>query len=203
VKTNRKVPKNAQKTLVLFDFDGTITSKDTFWHFLRFAKGDFVLLFGLVFVTLKQVFTFGNFDNSSLKAAILAHFFKGNSQNEMLLLGEKYYLEKMPLFLKKEMLLTITNHKNENTDFALVSASIDCWLLPFAKEHNMTLICTELAYKNDIFTGFFATPNCNFDEKARRINLHFDLENYSKIIAFGNSEGDRAMFDLADEYFLV
>jgi phosphatidylglycerophosphatase C len=203
VKTKHKTPKNAQKALILFDFDGTITSRDSFWHFLRFTKGDFSLFVGLVLVTLKQVFSFGRFDNSTLKAAILSHFFKGFSENELMLLGEKYFNARMTLILKPEILLKIESYKNENAEIALVSASIDCWLLPFAQAHNMKLICTELKYENGIFTGYFATPNCNHEEKATRIKEHFNLEGYTKIVAYGNSKGDLAMFGLANEYFWV
>jgi phosphatidylglycerophosphatase C len=192
-----------QKTLILFDFDGTITSKDSFWDFLRFVKGDFSLFIGLVLATLKQVFSLGKFDNSTLKAAILSHFFKGFSENELIILGEKYFHTRMQHILKPKILLKIESYKKENSELALVSASIDCWLLPFAKAHGMTLICTELAYKKGIFSGYFATPNCNYEEKATRIKARFNLENYLKIIAFGNSKGDQAMLDLADEYFLV
>ena len=47
--------------------------------------------------------------------------------------------------------------------------------------------------------GAFATPNCNREEKARRIRAAFDLQQFASIIAYGNSSGDAAMFALAQE----
>jgi phosphatidylglycerophosphatase C len=192
-----------EKHLILFDFDGTITQKDSFWHFLRFIIGDFKLVFGLLGVVIKQVLQLGGFDNATLKAAILSQFFKGKSKNELLSLGEKYFKAQMPLILSPKMCTLIAEYQSPNTDIALVSASIDFWLAPFAKANNMTLICTNLEYKNGYFTGKFATPNCNKEEKALRIKAQFDLNNYSKIVAYGNSDGDKAMFSLANQYFYV
>ena len=37
-----------KKVLALFDFDGTLTKKDTMFEFIRFSKGNLMLLIGLI-----------------------------------------------------------------------------------------------------------------------------------------------------------
>jgi HAD superfamily phosphoserine phosphatase-like hydrolase len=78
-----------------------------------------------------------------------------------------------------------------------VSASLDIWVKPFADKYGVSCLCTETQYINGKCTGKFETPNCNGLEKANRIRQRYDLAQYNEVIAYGNSRGDAAMFDLA------
>ena len=51
--------------------------------------------------------------------------------------------------------------------------------------------------ENGYFTGKFATSNCNYQEKKKRIEEEIDLSFYDEVIAFGDTEGDKIMFSLA------
>ena len=62
----------------------------------------------------------------------------------------------------------------------------------------MGLICTKAKYdEQGFFTGKFASPNCNYQEKKNRIEKEIDLSLYDQIIAFGDTKGDEAMFSIA------
>jgi len=194
----------SSKTLVLFDFDGTLTTDDSFIRFLWFTLG----FTGLLKATLAlfwrfiRLFISGNFSAGAAKAAVLASCFAGKSRAKMETLGVEFCRSELPRFLRPEVLEWLKVYKTEGAQVALVSASPDIWLRPFCEGEALTMICTELAYSNGIFTGDLAAPNCKGEEKARRIRAAFELNDFERIIAFGNSSGDYAMFSIAHEAWL-
>ena len=63
----------------------------------------------------------------------------------------------------------------------------------------MKLLSTRAEFKNDIFTGNFIGKNCNGPEKVKRIIETVNERKFDKIIAFGDTSGDREMLSWADE----
>ena len=82
-----------------------------------------------------------------------------------------------------------------------MTASLDIWAKPFAEKWKMDLVATQAHFENDIFTGKFSTKNCNGQEKVNRIKKLIEKETFDKIIAFGDTSGDREMLSWADEGF--
>lgn len=192
------------RTLVLFDFDGTLTKGDSFSRFLWSAKGFVGLLQSapVLFWRWTVLFFSGKWSAGAAKSAILASCFAGQSKGRLYQLGERFCRKNLPGLMRPDMFDRLRTYRNEGAVLAVVSASVDIWLGPFCAVEKVTLICTEAAFENGIFTGHFATPNCKNAEKARRIKAVYDLAAFDKIIAFGNSAGDYAMFELAHEAWL-
>ena len=66
-----------KKTVYLFDFDGTITTKDTFIEVIRHAKGTWKWLFGfLLFSPILVLMKLHLKPNWKAKQRIFAYFFK-------------------------------------------------------------------------------------------------------------------------------
>lgn len=192
-------PIDKKKKLVLFDFDGTITTKDTFPLFfkfsfgkLKFYRGFSLHLFSFVFFKLKM------YDGGKLKKSILSHYLKGKTQDEMEILGKEFvnFLRKEDI-IKKEFLEKINKYKSENYEIAIVSASPDLWIKPFSDRMQINFLCTELEYVENIFSGQLNSENCNYAEKKNRILKRFKLEEFEEIIIYGDSSGDKEMMELA------
>ena len=81
---------------------------------------------------------------------------------------------------------------------AIVSASPEHWIEAWAKNYGMEVVSTKLRFVNDRFEAIDGI-NCNGEEKVRRIKQAFNLEEYDKVIAFGDTKGDHPMLALADE----
>lgn len=81
----------------------------------------------------------------------------------------------------------------------IVSASLDIWLQPFADHFKTDLICTRPEYQDNIFTGKIEGRNCNHSEKANKIRAKYDLNDFSRVVAYGDSSGDKAMLQLAHD----
>lgn len=193
------------RLLHLCDFDGTLTRRDSLWQFLWFAVPFPRLLMGGAWLVFKLpgLALFGKWSNAAAKAAVLTAFLGEKSKADWLRLGEDFCQQKLPGMLRGDLLERLRAAKRAGDTVAVVSASPDVWLRPFCSAEGFDLICTELFFdpRSRLFMAEFSTPNCNGPEKARRIREAYALESFGKILAYGNSSGDAAMFALADEVF--
>ena len=187
------------KTLVLFDFDGTITQSDTFPMFLRYCLGPMIYLKVLALLPTLLFYLLKIISAEKAKQSILSHFFKHASKEKLEEKGASF-IEWLHLRgeIKEDMLKKIHFYKAASAEVAVVSASPDIWIRAFCQKHQLTCICTEMEYTDGIFLGKLKTPNCNKDEKKHRILQAYRLANFSPIIAYGNSSGDDAMLSIAD-----
>ncbi|HLP92579.1 MAG TPA: HAD family hydrolase [Saprospiraceae bacterium] len=200
---------NKASILHLCDFDGTLTTSDSLLHFLWFASGPGQWLRALVLVPcyFTGLLLQGKWSNARAKEGLLRIFFKGKARQELEAIGVAFCWEKLPGITRRALLDTLKAAADRGEQVVIVSASPEIWLAPFCREAGFALLCTELAYQQTgvfphetpRFTGYFATPNCNGAEKARRILEAYSLADFSHIIAYGNSRGDEAMFGLAHE----
>ncbi len=186
-----------KKKLYLFDFDGTLTHYDSLFDFLKetqanYKQGWLKMMPQLVLAKL------GILAKSKVKEEFISFFLKGKSKEELETLAKTYFEKNHQRILRKNAVEFIQNI-NPIDDKYLVSASLDIWLQPFAENLGLQLISTQAAFKNSKYTGKFASPNCNYEEKAQRIKNEIPLEQYSEIIAYGDSKGDGFMYELSDK----
>lgn len=192
--------------LLLFDFDGTLFRGDSLLRLLVFAKGwpGFFLKMPAVFGRFSGLILRGKFSAETAKAALLAAFFLNEKQADLEKLGHAFCKNEVPRRLNSSVFEAAKTGRVAGNRVAIVSASGDFWLRPFCETHGFDLICTEMAWQGGRFAGHFSTPNCNGAEKARRILAFFgSLDEFEKVLAWGNSSGDAAMFALADEFVRI
>lgn len=191
------------KRLHLCDFDGTLTRGDSLLRFLWFAVPVYRLAAGCLVLIFKfsGLLLSGKWSNAAGKAMVFSVFLKGKTIAEMESLGETFHQRKLPGLLRTDLMEKLRHANQKGETVVIVSASADVWLRPFCLEAGFDILCTELEYESGLFTGLFATPNCNGAEKARRIRAAYALDSFDHISAYGNSKGDEAMFELADSVF--
>jgi HAD superfamily hydrolase (TIGR01490 family) len=188
--------------LALFDFDGTITFKDSFAGFIKYVVGPVRYWLGIACLTPVVIgFLSGFVRASRAKELMFTYFFGGRAAPEFERLASKYSLEKLPAMVRPNALERIEWHKQKGDTVAVVSASIDLWLKGWCAAHGVDLIATRLETKGGIVSGRFLTRNCSGREKVARIKARYDLEQFDYIYAYGDSWADRAMLDIADERY--
>ena len=191
--------------LVLFDFDGTLTTKDSFPLFIKFCKGNSVFFFGFLLHGFSiLLYKLGLKSGESLKQTVLSWFFKNNSEAELKERGVLFieYLFEKKLF-HSEILQKLVSESFQGSTVVVVSASPDIWIEPFCKKFNIRSISTKLLFENGKFNGRLATRNCAGKEKAHRIKEAFDLSTIKEIVAYGNSKDDLEMLSIAQEKYWV
>ena len=83
-----------KKGIAFFDFDGTITKKDTLLEFIKFYKGNFNFYFGfLLHAPWLLAMKFKLLSNQSVKEKILKYFFSNEN--------EEHFREKCTAFHQK------------------------------------------------------------------------------------------------------
>jgi phosphoserine phosphatase len=78
-----------------------------------------------------------------------------------------------------------------------VSASIDNWVQPFFPD--VKVLGTKIEVEKGYLTGFFLTKNCYGLEKVNRILKAYPNRSEYQLIAYGDSNGDKALLAFADE----
>lgn len=187
------------KKLYLFDFDGTLTYKDTMFLYLKFYNSmkfyvQFVKHIPL-FVLLKLKLA----DAEKVKKSFISSILKGESRTKIEKKSQSFFEKYQDEIFRVNALEFINNIDRTHTESYIVSASLDIWVKPFAEKLEMKLLSTRAEFKNDIFTGNFIGKNCNGPEKVKRIIETVNERKFDKIIAFGDTSGDREMLSWADE----
>ena len=190
------------RRLALFDFDGTVSHKDSFLEFIKFTHGRARFFAGFLLLSpVIVLFKLGLLPNWRTKQIAFSFFYKG--------MEEQWFLEKAGLFSKSEIakivrptaMKSINKHKVNGDRIIIVSATFEPLLCDFCKENDIELLATKVEIKNGKVTGKLGSPNCYGPEKVVRIEAHLQLADFHQIIAYGDSRGDKEMLALANEGF--
>ena len=188
------------KKLALFDFDGTITHNDTLIAFIRFVKGDIAFIVGLVALSpMLLLYKLNIIPNDKAKERLLSWFFKGYDERSFKTIAKTYSLEHIDKVVRPKALERLQWHKAQNHEIVIVSASMECWLMPWCEKNGYGLLATQLAFEEGIFTGRFVSKNCYGEEKVHRLKASHYLDECDYIYAYGDSAGDKAMLSFANE----
>lgn len=186
------------KSIAFFDFDGTITTKDTMLELVKFAKGKKVYLLGMLqllpwLIGLKA----GIINNTVVKERFLKKFFKGVDIKAFEKVCDAFVTQKLPQLIRPGALQKIEEFQLEGIPVVVVSASADNWIKGWCTQHNITCIGSCLDVKNGKLTGKLNGPNCHSAEKVNRIKALYHLADYDAIYCFGDTQGDKPMLQLA------
>ena len=187
------------KKLYCFDFDGTLTYKDTMFLYLKFYNSSKFRIQFVKHIPLFILLKLKLADAEKVKKSFIGSILKGQLQTKIEDKSKLFFEEYYPKILRENALDFIGNIDKENTDSLIVTASLDIWTKPFAEKLQMKLVATQAEFKNGIFTGNFIGKNCNGEEKLERIKKEINGAKYDKIIAFGDTSGDKPMLQWANE----
>lgn len=188
--------------LVLFDFDGTITTKDTLVQFVVFYSGRVKYLLGMALLApLMTLYFLKLIPNWKAKQFFLRHFFKGDKAKDFNARCYEFSKRSLPSLIRPGALKAIEQYRAQGATVAVVSASAENWVKPWCDQYGLVCLATKLEEKEGILSGNIAGRNCYGDEKVCRIREHFTLSDYQEVIAYGDSRGDREMLALAHQRF--
>ena len=189
-------------TIHAFDFDGTLTRRDTLLEFIRYVKGNKEFLIGfLKHLHLLIMMKLGIMPNWKTKRIIFQYFFGGMTLEKFNEYCEKFAKEKASLLRKKGM-VAVNKVVMDGDQVVIISASIENWVEPFFRfqvSNNINIIGTKIQVVDGKLTGRFLTKNCYGEEKVRRLLEQYPDRKEYKLVAYGDSRGDHALLDFADE----
>ncbi|MBS1664287.1 MAG: HAD-IB family hydrolase [Bacteroidetes bacterium] len=192
------------RSIAFFDFDGTITTKDTLLEFIKFSKGTLPFYLGfalnspwLVAYRLKLI------SNQAAKERILTWFFGKTPLKAFQETCDRFSDQEIPALLRPKAVQEIRQLQEKGFEVVIVSASPENWLRKWTQSMDLKLIATKLEIKEvkQTLTGKIQGINCHGKEKVRRIQEAYTLEDYHAIHAYGDTSGDKPMLALAQHPF--
>jgi phosphatidylglycerophosphatase C len=202
------------RRIAFFDFDGTITTKDTLLEFIKFSKGSAYFWLGFLLTSpwmlawkLKLI------SNQQAKEKVLAFFFRKTPLSRFQEQCEQFSGKILPELIRPKALHEIALLQEKGATVVIVSASPENWIRGWAGRVQAELIATKLETippSKDpagapageyLLTGKIEGANCHGREKVRRIEQAYTLADYTEIYAYGDSSGDKPMLQLGTASF--
>ena len=189
--------------LALFDFDGTITFRDTFTPFLHYAVDPRRIAVAKVVLTpVIAGYRLGILSASAGRASAAAFGFRGRREADVRQAGSNYARDVLPGVIRPKALERINWHKAQGDVVVVVSASLDVYLAAWCHRFELDVICTELEVRDGTLTGRYRRGDCSGKEKSRRILEKYKIRDYPVVYAYGDTQEDHDMLSLANrKYF--
>jgi len=192
------------RKIYAFDFDGTLTTKDTLLEFIRFAKGSGQMFRGfLLFSPLLLLMKLHLYPNWRAKQQLFSYFFKGMNIDDFNALCTHFAEQNKHLLRPAGIEKVRQAIEEEQATVLIISASIDNWVRPFFDEidKKIQVLGTQIETNGGRLTGQFTTKNCYGQEKVNRLTALYPHREAYELIAFGDSRGDKELLDFADKGF--
>lgn len=184
--------------LALFDFDGTITTRDTFTDFVHCAVAPQRIALGkAALAPVVAGYRLGLVSANAIRACAVRIGFSGAAQAQVREAARAYSRTALRACIRPAAMERIDWHRARGDTVAVVSASLDLYLADWCREHGLALLCSSLEADGGTLTGRYAGRQCDGVEKVRRVRHAFDLAGFEAVYAYGDSKGDRPMLGLA------
>lgn len=191
-----------KRSIAFFDFDGTITTKDTMLELIKFHFGNYKFIEGMIYVFpwiagMKTKFV----SHQTAKEKLLSYFFKGMPEEKFIQICSDFSRKKLPGLIRESAKQKIEQYQKNKIPVVVVTASAEHWVNEWCRSVNVECIASKMELINGHLTGKLSGHNCNYEEKVVRIKNNYLLENYDEIHCYGDTGGDRKMLEIATHRF--
>lgn len=184
-----------------FDFDCTLTRRDTLLPFLLHTLGAAtVARHAFVLFPTMAGYALGLVGNGVAKERVFVRCFAGMHVDELQQDGERFAAYVLPGLLRHEAMQRLAWHKQQGHRCVVISASLELYVRPWAQRAGFDdVLATHLETQGDgCVTGKLSGANCFGVEKARRLAALLGVREGYTLYAYGDSRGDQELLSLAD-----
>jgi phosphatidylglycerophosphatase C len=202
-----EVPANgpANKLIVAaFDFDGTLTRRETLLPFLLHTLGAVaVARDALVLSPTLAAYGLGLIRNDVAKERVFVRCLAGMRIGELQQAGERFAMDVLPGLLRYAAMQRLEWHKQQGHRCVVISASLELYVRPWAIAAGFDdVIATHLeTHADGHVTGKLSGANCYGIEKVRRLEALLGAREGYSLYAYGDSRGDRELLSVSDHAF--
>lgn len=184
--------------LALFDFDGTLTTRETFPDFLDHAVPRWRLRLGkVVLAPLVLGYRLGLVSGVLIRAVIVWFGFRGVDAAVVEAHGRDFAGTVLPGLLRPEAMARLRWHQARGDTVVLVSGGLEPYLRPWCEAQGIACLGSVLAQRDGVLTGGYQGAQCVRAEKARRVQAAYDLSRFDHVHAYGDTPEDHALLALA------
>ena len=197
--TSVRHPETPAGAVAAFDFDGTMTCRDSFVAFLAWRAGGMAFGTGLATLTPAFLGYATNRDRGALKAALVKRFLGGRTRATVEEEARRFCAATFGTLIRPDALRCWRDWQARGARVIIVTASPEILVAPMAKALKADgLIGTRLAVDDqDQLTGALDGPNCRGHEKVVRLRARLG-DDLRLAAAYGDSAGDREMLAIAE-----
>jgi HAD superfamily hydrolase (TIGR01490 family) len=189
-------------SLALFDFDGTITTRETMADFMYHAVPPRRQAWGrLLLAPCVAGYKLGLVPGVGVRAAVVRVGFAGVAAERIQAHGETFAASVLPALLRGQAMARIRWHQQRGDTVVVVSGGLDAYLAPWCRAHDLALICSTLEQHEGRLTGRYLGAQCVGEEKVRQVRRRYRLDAYERVFAYGDTHEDLPLLDLAQHRF--
>lgn len=184
-----------------FDFDGTLTRRETLLPFLLHTLGAAaVARHALILSPTLAGYGLGMVRNDVAKEKVFIQCLAGMGMGELQRKGESFAAHVLPGLLRHGAMQRFEWHKQRGHRCVVISASLELYVRPWGQRAGFDdVIATHLETRDDgHVTGKLSGANCYGIEKVRRLEALLGARDDYSLYAYGDSRGDRELLSLAD-----
>ncbi len=192
-------PKPRLKPVVAFDFDGTLTCRDSFLAFLTWRAGAGRLLAGLPRLGVAALSYGLTRDRGAFKATVARQLLGDIERDALETQARQFAADQFEILIRPDALNCWREWGARGATRLIVTASPDILVAPFAEMLGAEgLIGTRLKFdERGRLTGRLDGLNCRGPQKVARLREFLGGE-FRLDAAYGDTSGDREMLDVAD-----
>lgn len=191
--------------IVAFDFDGTMTVRDSYTAFLRWRTPTPKWVMGGIRLIPAYVSFLFHRDRGRIKAAATKVFLGGVSRDRLEAETRAFAEQHSRSLLRPDAVMAWKRWRTERVRLIIVTASPDMVVAPFARGLGADdLLGTPFTFDGqDRITGGFDSPNNRGPEKVVRLRAQYG-PGLRVRAAYGDTDGDTEMLAIAEEpYYRV
>ena len=187
-----------------FDFDGTLTRRDTFFPFLLYVAGPLKFSYKILLLLITLTgYALGLIRNDKAKIKVLRCFLANMEMATLQQYALQFAENKLPSLLRSEAIQRLDWHKQQGHRCVVVSASLEIYLRPWASKAGFDdILGSRLEVLDSGRTsGKLLGENCFGPEKMRRLEALLGSRDGYTLYAYGDSRGDKELLSAADYPF--
>ncbi len=188
--------------LALFDFDGTISTREMLPDFFRRSIPRRRLLIGQVLLAPLIIgYKLRIVPGTLVRAAIVRFGFTGLAFADYDAAGAAFAADVLPGVLRPDLMQRIAWHRAQGDRVVVVTGALDVYMARWCRSHGLDLVCSVLEQRDGRLTGRYQGAQCVRAEKARLVSERYPRANYGEVYAYGDTVEDRELLALASRKF--
>jgi HAD superfamily hydrolase (TIGR01490 family) len=190
-----------RQVVAAFDFDGTLTRRETLLAFLIYTLGVTRVVYDALALSPTLVgFGLGLVPNDVAKQRLFVQCLGGMRMDELESCGKQFAEQMLPRLMREESMQRLAWHQQQGHRCVVISASMTLYVSPWAIKVGFDdVLATNLEARADrTTTGKFFGENCYGIEKVKRLEALLGKRESYTLYAYGDSRGDAELLDMAD-----
>lgn len=188
--------------LALFDFDGTITVRETFAGFVRASVSRRLRWLGGAALAPHYLgYKLGWLSGERVRRRVVAVALRGRREDEVRAAAARHVDEVVSAQIRPQARARIDWHRARGDRVVVVTANLDLFVARWCEQQGLEYISSRLESRDGVLTGRYLGRDCCGEEKPRRVREAIALDRYGCVYAYGDTPEDRALLALADRRF--